>query len=57
MNAKYWPVLALVIAALAGCGKKINSYDDCILENVPQAKSNLAVNLVVQSCEAKFPQG
>ena len=32
-----------------------DNYEDCILEAIPTAKTDLAVTLVMDSCRAKFP--
>lgn len=32
-----------------------DNYEDCILENIPTAKTDRAVELVIQTCRQKFP--
>ena len=32
-----------------------DNYEDCILENIPTAKTDSAVKLVMQTCRQKFP--
>jgi hypothetical protein len=52
--------LAIVLAVLMGHANAglfgPSNYDDCILDGVKQAKTDLAVQAVYQSCRNKFPK-
>lgn len=48
-----WLLLTLS-AVLAGCGPR--NYDDCVLENMRGATSDVAAREIRESCESKFPE-
>lgn len=43
-----------ILLILSGCGA--DSYEDCILENIDNAKNIAASNFIRASCRAKFPE-
>jgi hypothetical protein len=52
--------VALLIMLVSNCYAGLFSpknYDDCILDGVKSAKTDLAVRAVYESCRSKFPEG
>lgn len=50
-------ILAVPLLLLAGCDQlPPNSFEDCILQNIEGATSDVAAAQVAAACRAKFPQ-
>lgn len=50
-------IISSAISLLAGCDNSPKSYDDCILQNMSEVKSDKGALLVMRSCREKFPKG
>jgi hypothetical protein len=57
---KHFFFASLLIMLSSNCDAGLFSpknYDDCILDGVKSAKTDLAVRAVYESCRSKFPEG
>ena len=50
-------IISTTVSLLTGCDNNPKSYDDCILQNMHEVKSDKGAILVMQSCAEKFPKG